>query len=135
MPAHRRLLLWLFSVAVGTNVPTPLLLVYRDRLGLPASVLTALLGVYAAGLVPALAFSGPAADRYGRRRVALPAAALAAAVSLLSTFAGSAVPLRFVARFLQGVVSGAVFSVGSAWLVETSSATAVVAVRGVRRWL
>lgn len=121
MPAHRRLVLWLFSVAVGTNVPTPLLLVYRERLGLSAAVLTALFGVYAAGLVPALALAGPAADRFGRRRVALPAAALAGGVSLLFTAASDAVLLLFAARFLQGVVSGTAFSVGSAWLVETSS--------------
>ena len=51
---RRRLALWLFAVAAGTNVPTPLLLLYQDRLGLSASVVTALFGVYAAGLVPAL---------------------------------------------------------------------------------
>jgi hypothetical protein len=120
LSAHRRLVLWLFSVAVGTNVPTPLLLVYRDTLDMSASALTGLFGVYAAGLVPALVFAGPAADRWGRRRVALPAAALAGLVSLLFVPAASSVPLLFGARFLQGVVSGTVFSVGSAWLVETS---------------
>ncbi len=120
MSPHRRLALWLFSVAVGTNVPTPLLLLYRDRLDMSSSTVTALFGVYAAGLVPALVFAGPAADRFGRRNVALPAAALAGVVSFLFVLAADSVPLLFGARWLQGVVSGTVFSVGSAWLSETS---------------
>lgn len=97
-----------------------MLLVHRERLGLSAAVLTALSGVYAASLVPALALAGPAAHRFGRRRVAVPAA-LTGAVNLLFTAAGGAVPLLFLARFLQGVVSGTVFRVGSAWLVKSSS--------------
>lgn len=117
---HRRLALWLFAVAVGTNVPTPLLLIYRDRLDMSPSAVTALFGVYAAGLVPALLFAGPAADRFGRRRVVLPASVGAAVVSLLFVPAAESVPLLFAARLLQGVVSGTVFSVGSAWISETS---------------
>ncbi|MCW2605866.1 MAG: major facilitator superfamily 1 [Frankiales bacterium] len=118
--SHRRLAVWLFSVAVGTNVPTPLLLLYRERLDMSSSLVTALFGVYAAGLVPALVFAGPAADRFGRRNVALPAAALAGVVSALFVLAADSVPLLFGARWLQGVVSGTVFSVGSAWISETS---------------
>ena len=64
----RRAVLMLFAVAAGTNVPTPLLLVYRDRLHLSPSTLTALFGFYAAGLVPSLLLSGPLSDRLGRRR-------------------------------------------------------------------
>lgn len=122
MSAHRRLALWLFAVAAGTNVPTPLLLLYRERLDLSASTVTALFGVYAAGLVPALVLAGPAADRLGRRRVALPASAFAGLVSVLFVLAADSVPLLFSTRWLQGVVSGTVFSVGSAWLTETSPA-------------
>jgi hypothetical protein len=117
---RRRLALWLFSVAAGTNVPTPLLLLYQDRLDLSASVVTALFGIYAAGLVPALVFAGPAADRWGRRPVALPAAVLAGVVSLLYVLASDDVTLLFCARWLQGVVSGTVFSVGSAWTSEAA---------------
>jgi hypothetical protein len=40
-------------VAAGTNVPTPLLLIYRDTLDLGPDVLTAVFGCYALGLVPA----------------------------------------------------------------------------------
>ncbi|SDY62497.1 Predicted arabinose efflux permease, MFS family [Modestobacter sp. DSM 44400] len=113
----------LFAVAAGTNVPTPLLLVYEVRLHLSPVVLTALFGSYAAGLVPALFLAGPLSDRLGRRRVAIPGIALSALASLAFAAAGGSLELLFAARFLQGVVSGVVFSVGSAWVGELSLAS------------
>ena len=108
----------MFVVAFGTNVPTPLLLVYRDDLGLSSNALTGAFAVYAAGLVPALLLAGPASDRFGRRPVVLPFVVLSVVTSLLFLGAGSSVVLLFVCRFLQGAVSGVVFSVGTAWLGE-----------------
>ncbi|MGY1643554.1 MFS transporter [Geodermatophilus sp. SYSU D00703] len=119
----RRAVVTLFAVAAGTNVPTPLLLVYQERLGLSAEVLTALFGCYAAGLVPALFLAGPLSDRLGRRRVAIPGVALSGLASLAFAAAGESLALLFAARFAQGVVSGAVFSVGSAWVAELSAAS------------
>lgn len=113
----------LFAVAAGTNVPTPLLLLYQQRLGFSTEVLTAVFATYAAGLIPALFVAGPLSDRLGRRRVALPGVALSGAASLLFAVGGNSLALLFGARFLQGVVSGAVFSVGSAWVTELSAAT------------
>ncbi|WP_346622359.1 MFS transporter [Blastococcus montanus] len=119
----KRAVFALFAVAAGTNVPTPLLLVYQERLGLSAEVLTALFGCYAAGLVPALLLAGPLSDRLGRRRVAIPGIVLSALASLAFAAAGDSLALLFAARFLQGVVSGIVFSVGSAWVGELSVAS------------
>jgi MFS family permease len=116
----KRAVFALFAVAAGTNVPTPLLLVYRERLDLSPEVLTALFGFYAAGLVPALFLAGPLSDRLGRRRVAIPGMVLSAVASLAFAAAGDALTLLFAARFAQGVVSGVVFSVGSAWVGELS---------------
>ena len=113
----------LFAVAAGTNVPTPLLLVYQQRLGLSPEVLTALFGCYAAGLVPALLLAGGLSDRLGRRRVAIPGIVLSGLASLAFAAAGDSLSLLFTARFLQGVVSGVVFSVGSAWVGELSLAS------------
>ena len=112
--------LWtaVFVVAFGTNVPTPLLLVYRDELGLTSDALTGAFAVYAAGLVPALLLAGPASDRFGRRPVVVPFVVLSVVTSLLFLGAGSSTFLLFLCRFLQGAVSGVVFSVGTAWLVE-----------------
>jgi MFS family permease len=119
----KRAVFALFTVAAGTNVPTPLLLVYQERLGLSAEVLTALFGCYAAGLVPALMLAGPLSDRLGRRRVAIPGIVLSGLASLAFAAAGDSLTLLFAARFLQGVVSGVVFSVGSAWVAELSLAS------------
>jgi predicted MFS family arabinose efflux permease len=116
----KRAVFVLFTVAAGTNVPTPLLLVYQERLDLSAEVLTALFGCYAAGLVPALLLAGPLSDRLGRRRVAIPGIVLSGLASLAFAAAGDSLTLLFAARFLQGVVSGVVFSVGSAWVAELS---------------
>jgi MFS family permease len=120
--AWRRAVAALFAVAAGTNVPTPLLLLYRDRLDLSADALTAVFGVYAAGLVPALFLAGPISDRLGRRPVVLPFVALAGLASLVFVAAADSLALLFVARWLQGAVSGVVFSVGSAWVAELSAA-------------
>jgi MFS family permease len=119
----KRAVFALFTVAAGTNVPTPLLLVYQERLDLSAEVLTALFGCYAAGLVPALLLAGPLSDRIGRRRVAIPGIVLSGLASLAFAAAGDSLTLLFAARFLQGVVSGVVFSVGSAWVAELSLAS------------
>ena len=118
-PAWQRLWLVLFAVAYGTNVPTPLLLLYQDRLALSPVVVTGLFGIYAAGLVPALLLGGPASDRLGRRPVVVPFVWLAVVAS--AVFLPVSQPLLFLGRFLQGAVSGVVFSVGTAWLSELSS--------------
>lgn len=113
-----RVALALFAVTYGTNVFTPLLVVYRRDLDLSATVVTTTFAVYAAGLLPAMLLAGPASDRIGRRRLVLTFAALAAAVSLLFVPAAEAAPLLYVARFLQGLVSGAVIAVASAWIAD-----------------
>jgi hypothetical protein len=115
-----RFALWtvVFVVAFGTNVPTPLLLVYRDTLGLTGNELTGAFAVYAAGLVPALLLAGPASDRFGRRPVVVPFVLLSVLTSVLFLGAASSTAVLFAGRFLQGAVSGVVFSIGTAWLGE-----------------
>jgi MFS family permease len=108
----------LFTVALGTNIPTPLLLVYRRTLGLSDADLTAIFGCYAIGLIAALTVSGAASDRFGRRTLVLPFAVVAGLVSVLFIPAAESLPLLYAGRLLQGVVSGVVFSVANAWLQE-----------------
>jgi MFS family permease len=115
---QRGLWLTLFAVAFGTNVPTPLLLLYRDRLGFSATMLTVAFAVYAAGLVPALLLAGPASDRRGRRALVVPFVLLSGAASLLLLLADRSLWPLLLGRLLQGAVSGVVFSVGSAWYGE-----------------
>lgn len=111
----------LFAAAAGTNVSTPLLLLYREELDLSGPAATVIFGVYAAGLAPSLLGSGPLSDRYGRRTVVLPFALLAGIASLLFAAATDSFALLLVARFVQGLVSGAVFTAASAWLAELSA--------------
>lgn len=97
---------------------TPLLLLYRDALGLTGPQTTLVFGVYAAGLAPSLLGAGSVSDRWGRRPVVVPFTALAGVASLLFVPAQDSFALLLAARFLQGLVSGAVFTAASAWLAE-----------------
>jgi len=99
-------------------VPTPLLLLYRQHLHLTGAQSTIVFGVYAAGLAPSLLGAGPLSDRYGRRPVVLPFVLLAGVASLLFAASGDSFQLLLLARFFQGLVSGAVFTAASAWLAE-----------------
>lgn len=110
----------MFAVGYGANQFVPLLAVYRTTLALSDAQATAIFGVYALGLIPALLLAGPASDRYGRRSLMLGFAGL----SLLATavlITGRWGPAGLYAgRLLTGVVSGGAFSVGTAWVKELS---------------
>ena len=62
LPAWGRVCLAMFAVGWGANQFSPMLLVYRDEIGLNASMRAALFGVYAAGLIPGLLLGGRASD-------------------------------------------------------------------------
>lgn len=121
--AHRRwLIAGLFMVAYGTNVSTPFLVLYRDRLRLSPSQTMAIFVVYVGGILISLLFAGPISDRYGRRPVVLPMMALSAAASLVLVLGRDSLLLLLVGRLLLGIVSGGVLGVGSAWLLESLGA-------------
>lgn len=114
-----RLMIALFGVAASTQSPSPVLLFYTERLDLGAINLTVFFAVYALGLVPSLLLGGPYSDRYGRRTVVVPVSLLSAVALLVLVFAGTAgEPALLIGRFLQGVTSGAVFTVGTVWMRE-----------------
>jgi len=110
----------LFGAAWGSNQFTPMLLVYRQRLGLATGTLEAMFGVYALGLIPGLLIAGPVSDARGRRPVVLASAALSLAGTVSLMLAGDALTLLFAGRFLIGLGSGAAFGAGTAWLRELS---------------
>jgi hypothetical protein len=119
MPEHRRsLAIALFAVSFGTNVSTPLLLLYQQRLGLSAWTVTALFAVYPIGLAPALAYSGPTSDVIGRRRVLVPGLIASGVASAVMIFGADSLLMLFLGRLLLGAVSGTVFVVASAWMQE-----------------
>ncbi|MBO2451532.1 MFS transporter [Actinomadura barringtoniae] len=127
-PARSRVADWrpvaliMFGVGWGANQFGSLLGLYTHRLHLGEGSVQAMFGIYALGLVPGLALGGPASDRYGRRRLALPFAACSALVTMV-LMAGAAEPaLLYAGRFLAGIVTGAVLAAGTAWVKELSPA-------------
>ena len=132
MPSAKfRILFTLFAVGFGTNVATPLFLIYEDRLGLSTWTLTALFAIYPVGLAPALVFSGPASDVLGRRVVILPGVALSGVASLVMMIGGTTVGMLYLGRFILGVVSGIVFVVASAWTQEVGSGNPMLTTRQI----
>jgi len=114
----------MFAVGYGANQFVPLLSVYRRALHLSDAQATAVFGVYALGLIPGLLLGGRASDRYGRRPLMLAFAALslvATAVLITGQWGPSGL---YAGRLLTGVVSGTVFTVGTAWVKELSTGAA-----------
>ncbi|MGZ4273488.1 MAG: MFS transporter [Solirubrobacteraceae bacterium] len=110
----------LLGAAWGSNQFTPMLLVYRQRLGLHTGTLEAMFGLYALGLIPGLLIAGPLSDARGRRPLVLASAALSLAGTVALMLSGRALAPLFAGRFLIGVGAGAAFGAGTAWLRELS---------------
>lgn len=108
----------LFLVGYGTNVSTPFLVLYKERLSLGQSATMGIFTVYVLGIMGALLLAGPLSDRYGRRALVIPFTAVSAASSLIMILGRDEFGLLLLGRFLLGIVSGAVFGVGAAWLQE-----------------
>ena len=109
-----------FTLAVllaGPNVPTPLYPIYEQTFGFSPLLITLLFAAYALVLIPALLVFGPASDAVGRRRVLLPATAVASLGAVLFALAGGPVWL-FAARVAQGLALGAAQGTATAALGE-----------------
>ncbi|MBG6217631.1 MFS family permease [Arthrobacter sp. CAN_A6] len=116
----RRPALAMFTVGYGANQFVPLLAVYRRTLGLSDAEATAVFVVYAVGLIPGLLVGGRISDRQGRRRLMLAFAALSLVATMVLISGQWGVGGLYAGRFLTGVVSGAIFSIGTAWIKELS---------------
>jgi MFS family permease len=108
----------LIAVAfMGSTLITPLYVLYRREFHFSEIMLTLIYATYVVGNLGALLFFGRISDQAGRRRVSLPALALAGAGCVLFLFAGGTVWL-FVARLLSGLAVGVSSGTGTAWLAE-----------------
>ncbi|MBT8239754.1 MAG: MFS transporter [Acidimicrobiia bacterium] len=121
---QRTLAAGLFVVAWGTNVSTPLILRYQDRLGLSDVGAVGIFTVYVGGILLSLLFAGRLSDRFGRRPLILPFTATSAVASMILIWGRDSLLLLFAGRLLLGAVSGAVLSVGTAWLIELADGPA-----------
>lgn len=121
MKAWQRVALAMFTVGWGANQFTPILIAYRDELGMSTQTRAFLFGVYAAGLIPALLLGGAASDRWGRRAIVVPLVALSPVASVILIVGSDSTVGLFIARLLAGICSGVVFSAASAWVAEMSA--------------
>jgi MFS family permease len=120
----------MFAVGWGANQFSPMLLVYRDEIGLSAGSRAAIFGLYAAGLIPGLLLGGAASDRRGRRPLVIPFVALSPVATLILILGREDPALLAAGRLLAGVCSGVVFGAAAAWVQELSpAASAGVAAR------
>ncbi|HEY7144772.1 MAG TPA: MFS transporter [Streptosporangiaceae bacterium] len=97
--------------------PSPLYVVYQQEWGFSATMLTVIFGVYAIGLIGALLTLGALSDHVGRRPVLGLAIGLEAAALVLFLLAAD-VPVLLLARFVQGVATGAAITTLGAALVD-----------------
>ncbi|BBG00602.1 MULTISPECIES: MFS transporter [Pseudonocardia] len=111
----------LFGVGYGANQFSPLMVAYREQGHYSSTAVAAFFGIYVLGLVPGLLLSGPASQRWGRRRVLLPAAVLAVPASVVLAFGGAAEPLLYAGRLLFGVSMGVAMAVATTWVKELSA--------------
>ncbi len=110
-----------FAIAWGGNEFTPLLVMYRTRDAFSAVTVDLLLFAYVLGIVPALLIGGPLSDRFGRRRLMLPAPLLAALGSLILAAGAQSAAVLAAGRVFSGVALGLAMAVGGSWIKELSS--------------
>ena len=121
LPMNRqvaRIAIGMFVVAYGTNVSTPFLVLYKDRLALSASQTMAIFVVYVVGILASLVLGGALSDRFGRRPIVLPMMAMSGIASVGMIFGRDEFIALLVSRLVLGAASGAVLGVGAAWLRE-----------------
>ena len=123
-PAWVRVALVMFAVGWGANQFSPMLIVYRHSLGLGPGEIAGLFAIYAATLIPGLLAGGPLSDRFGRRAVVLPFAALSPVATLLLVLGPHSLPLIAAGRALAGLCSGMVIGPATAWVQDLSGGDA-----------
>lgn len=127
----------LMLFAVGTSLITPLIPLYKAKLGFGDTVVTLFLVCYVVALVPSMLTLGQLSDRIGRKGVLIGALAV---LGIAQAFLATEPPLAglLVARGLQGLATGAFFGTCTAFLVDAApvserawvSALASISVRG-----
>lgn len=115
------LIFLLFTAA--SAVPTPLYVVYQEAWGFSDTMVTFIFAIYVAGLLGALLVVGALSDHIGRRPV-LGAAIVLETIALLLFLVAGDIAVLSVARFLQGIATGAALTTMGAALVDLNPAHA-----------
>ena len=104
-----------FCAFLTLYAPQPLLPMLAAAFGVPAAAVVSVITASTIAVAMAAPLAGTVADRFGRKRVIVPAAFLLAVPTLLSGFAGSLGQLVFW-RFWQGVFTPGIFAVIVAYI-------------------
>jgi MFS family permease len=102
---------------LGTTLPTPLYVLYRERFGFSELMVTVIFATYAAGVIAALLLVGRLSDEIGRRPVLLPGIAFSALSAVVFLLADGLAPL-LVGRVLSGFSAGIFTGTATATLVD-----------------
>jgi MFS family permease len=119
-----------FTIAMAfSTVPTPLYPIYQRQDGFSPFTVTVVFAVYAVGVVVSLLLAGHISDRFGRKRVLLPALGLEIVAAVLF-LAWPALPGLLIARFVTGLGVGMLTATATAYLLELHAAHRPDAGRG-----
>jgi MFS family permease len=105
------------ALFAGSTVLTPLYIIYQQSLGFSGITLTLIYAAYVLGNLAALLIFGRVSDRWGRRRSAAAAFAVAILSAVIFLFDGNLVSL-YLGRILSGLSIGVGAGTGTAWLAE-----------------
>ncbi|HVV95188.1 MAG TPA: MFS transporter [Hyphomicrobiales bacterium] len=108
-------------IFLGSTLPTPLYVIWRQSFHFSEIVLTLIYAAYAGGTLLTLVTLGKLSDLVGRRPVSLAGLAVAAA-STAVFIAASNITMLFVARTLSGISIGLAAGAGTAWIAELDPA-------------
>jgi MFS family permease len=101
----------------ASSAPSPLYVIYQTEWNFSATTLTMVFAVYVVGMIGALLMLGALSDHVGRRPVL--ASAIALEVAAMSLFiAADNVTVLLIARFVQGIATGAAITTLGATLVD-----------------
>lgn len=114
--------LCLLLVGWGANQFASMLAFYRQEHGFSDVAVTSMLGIYVAGLLPALLLGGQLSDSLGRRRSTLVAVGLSVLASV-AMMLGIAHPVPlFAGRLVAGIATGLAMAATTSWVKELSQA-------------
>ncbi|MFD2616056.1 acetolactate synthase small subunit [Terrilactibacillus laevilacticus] len=120
--SNRTIAFWLvayslFITLLGTNIPSPLLAVYRTTWHLSPSMVTLLFAIYAIVVIPTIIISGQLSDQLGRRKLLIPGVFFTIIGSLFFVLSNN-IEMLLISRVFQGLSVGMLNGVAVAALTE-----------------
>ncbi len=107
----------LFITLLGTNIPAPLLALYRTQWNLSTGMVTLLFAIYAIVVIPTIIISGQLSDRLGRRKLLIPGVLFSIIGSVFFTLSTN-IEMLLLSRIFQGLSVGMLNGVAVAALTE-----------------